>query len=212
MLHTVNTKLLLREVETDGHRPMHFLCDDGNKYFSKYLLAHAQEHFLLYELIGTILCNHHNIPTPEVALVNVNTDSYAPKDIPHNRKRLRPGVICFGSKEIENADLFTELLIPETKHDFNLFINPEDLIRMSLLDLWILNTDRKDGRYNFIFKNEERGKKIYSIDHAFAFGGVKQKHFAPHDNIFTQETLISSRAMTMFLRYFEKRDLSEGHL
>lgn len=209
MIPVVNTKFFIKELDTEGHYPVLFLCDDDCKYYSKYLPRFGEERFLLYELIGTVLCNHHNIPTPEIALVNINGDSFRPKDIPHNRKRMKPGVVCFGSKQVEGTDLFNELFIPETKHDFNQFINPADLIKMALLDLWMVNTDRKDGRYNFIFKNESRGKMIYSIDHAFSFGGVKNNHFAPHDSIFSQETLISSQAMNVFLKHIEKEQVSE---
>lgn len=155
MIPTVNTKILIEEKKTEGHAPMHFLCDDGSQYYVKYLMRINEHRFLLYEFIGSVLCKHHIIPTPDFAYVLIDGNSYSKKEIPRNRKWLRPGAIAFGSKEIPHSDLFTELFIPKSKTDFNQYINPLDFVKMSMLDLWMLNTDRKDGRYNFIFANTE---------------------------------------------------------
>lgn len=204
----INTSLLIEEKKTDGHSPMHFLCDDGNNYYVKYLIRRGELNFLLFELIGSILCKHQNIPTPDFAFVKIVPHSYAKRNLDANKKLLKDNVIAFGSKEIPAHDLFIDFYNPETKSDFNKFINPYDIVKIALLDLWILNKDRKEGRYNFIFQNTDAGKKIYAIDHAFSFGGVIEKHFLPSDLIHTSETLLNSMAFRKFLKFMNKETIS----
>ncbi len=200
----INTSCFIDEKPTNGHSPMLFLCDDDCKYYVKYLVEPNRLDFLLFEFIGSILCRHHNIPTPDIAFVKIIEGSYNKKELKENKKWIRNDAIAFGSKEIPNHDLFDRMFTPLSRADFNKIINPYDVVKIALLDLWIYNTDRKEDRYNFIFENTESGKMIYAIDHAFSFGGVKQKHISPNDNIHTADTLLDSTLLRKLLTFMDK--------
>lgn len=190
------TVSLIEEIPTDGHSPLKFLCDDGEIYYCKYRVSPKEVEIdcLIYEVVCSILLNELEIPTPEIALVEVSEGSYQEGDLKRNRLYLKPGVICFGSRELKNAQLVTELDKISNKADFSKFINPDDLIRVALFDLWIGNTDRGKGgsrfapgrsnNYNLLTKPEGKKRKIFAFDHGFTFDGegsfrIFNEHFLP---------------------------------
>lgn len=172
----VNSVFLIEEMQTDGHSPMKFLCDDDKVYFCKYRSGHSlnpkEIDFLAYEIVCHFLLKFLNIPTPEIALVQLNEDSFSPKDLIVNRKYARPGVVCFGSREIPNSNLISGLELVKTRRDFNQYLNAEDLIRIAYFDLWVANTDRgRDENYNLLAHFYLGKTRIVAFDHAFAFYG-----------------------------------------
>ncbi|RXG18399.1 hypothetical protein DSM03_1011081 [Leeuwenhoekiella aestuarii] len=179
MINVINTELLLEEIQTDGHAPLKFLCDNNKIYYCKYLNAFNKHelNLLAYEMISSHLLKRLSIPTPEVALVKVARGTLNKYKIRYNR-RLKEGNICFGSQEITPAQ---ELQAIQTfsKYDFNRISNPADLVRIAIFDLWTNNVDR--GRnfegginYNLLIASELNKQKIYAFDNAFTFGGVDE--------------------------------------
>lgn len=172
----VNTVTLLEELKTDGHSPMKFLCDDGYVYFCKYRSGHSfnarEIDFLVYEVICHFLLRELEIPTPEIAFVELVKNSFDPRDIPFNKRYAKPGTICFGSKEIIKSNLITGLEIVNTKNDFKKYLNPKDLIRIAFFDLWVGNVDRgKEENFNLLAHTFLKKTRILAFDHAFAFHG-----------------------------------------
>ena len=103
-LKTIHTELLLEEVQTDGHAPLKFICDTGEIYFCKYLktISRAELNCLAYEITANYLLKYLDIPTPEIALVEISSDTLNKEKIRYNR-RLSTGKICFGSREVKFA-------------------------------------------------------------------------------------------------------------
>lgn len=207
-IETITTQLLIKEHETEGHHPLEFLCDDDNIWYVKHLLRITEHRLLVFELLGGVVARQLGIATPEVAFVQISPDSYERKSIKRN-KWLRPDSIGFGSKQVPNVDLFTALLVPQSKSDFNQFTNPYDLVRIALLDLWIYNTDRKANNYNLLQQNLPKGKRVYAIDHGKALGGVRDRNPIPSLRIDTDETLISSPFMNAMLPHMERKRIVE---
>lgn len=179
MIQTINTELLLEEIETDGHAPLKFLCDNNKIYYCKYLNAFDKRelNLLAYEMVASYLLNKLSIPTPIVALVNIMDGTLNKKKIHFNR-RLKVGNICFGSQEIKPAQELQSIQ-SFSKYDYNKIINPYDIIKIAIFDLWVNNMDRGrhfvDGvNYNLLLASVFNKQKIYAFDNAFIFGGVNE--------------------------------------
>lgn len=176
MLKVIDTELLLEEMKTDGHAPVKFICASNEIYYCKYLNDYSKLEFncLAYEIVANYLLNYLQIPTPEIAIINILKGTLDKSKIKSNR-RLKEGNKCFGSKEIKLAQEVQAIQI-YTKIDFNRFLNPEDVIKIAIFDLWVDNTDRgrffPDGiNYNLLIEPLGSKQRILAFDNAFIFGG-----------------------------------------
>ena len=102
-MEQVKASIFLGEISTDGHSPMKFICNDGNVYYCKYRVSHKTEELdcLIYEVICHNLLKFLGIPTPDIALVELLDGTFSSKELTRNKNFAKPGVICFGSKEIK---------------------------------------------------------------------------------------------------------------
>lgn len=176
------TVFLIEEIPTDGHSPLKFICDDGANYFCKYRVNTKKVELdcLIYEVVCSVLLRHLKVPTPEIALIEVTKGSYDRKHLKNNRY-ITAGVICFGSKELKNSLLVTELDKIANISDFEKYKNPEDVIKIALFDLWVGNQDRgksgsdfspgRSNNYNLLTELTGDQRKIYAFDHGFTFDG-----------------------------------------
>lgn len=176
----VKTELLLEETKTKGHSPLKFICDDNHLYYCKYLVDFDPNEIncLAYEIVSHYLLKALNIPTPDIALVKVSEGTLDKSKIIKNR-RLRVHHTCFGSKGIDPSEEINEFEICSSKKDYNRILNPKDVIKIALFDLWINNVDRgkfidPGFNYNLLAVRFGNKRKIMAFDHAFVFGGVQQ--------------------------------------
>lgn len=176
----VKTEFLLEETKTSGHAPLKFLCNDNVLYYCKYLIDFDPNEIncLAYEIVSHYLLKALNIPTPDIALVQVSAGTLDKSKIIKNR-RLKVNDICFGSKGIDPSEEITEFESCSSKRDYNRILNPADVVKIALFDLWINNVDR--GRfidpgfnYNLLAVSFGNKRKIMAFDHAFVFGGKDQ--------------------------------------
>ncbi|MCY7292689.1 MAG: hypothetical protein LH615_10980 [Ferruginibacter sp.] len=203
----VTTKILIEELQTDGHSPMKFICSDGAVYFVKYRSGKSfnknEIHCLVFEMLCTALLKGLHIPVPDDALVIIDENSFAPGQLVTNKRYARHGVIAWGSKEIVHADLVKEIEQIKHKKEFNKLENPADLIRIAIFDVWIDNADRHSGNYNLLLKMEDSRLKIITIDHAFTFGGLKGMNiFNPTTLPAVNKKLIESQYFQSAIKYF----------
>lgn len=217
MIPIVHTQFLLEEKDTDGHSPMYFLCDDGNYYYCKYRTQFKKEELdcLVYEMICTLLLQKLNIPTPDIALAVIEKDSYDAKKLKANKRYIKPGIICFASREAKNTTLITGIQSVKPK-TIKKIVNIYDLLKIAMFDMWVDNTDRGRGErqnYNLLQqlitihhtdKNTLTHKfRWLAFDHAFAFGGednlrIFNETFLPD----TSYKLIESQYFNYFKKYF----------
>jgi hypothetical protein len=207
----IETKYFRDELPTDGHSPMFFLCSDDNNYYLKYLSGLSfnklEIHCLVYEIICSALLQFFTISTPEIAIITLNEASYDIKSLKRNKRKARPGIQCFGSKEVIDSDLIRDTETIKKKKDFNKFSNKQDLVKIALFDLWVDNKDRKEGNYNLLTCMENDRKKIYAFDHAFTFGGLEELNvFGPNSAISPHNKLINSIFFKSFAKHFSKAE------
>ena len=211
MLKTISTELLLEEISTDGHAPLKFICSTNDIYFCKYLNSfnRFELNCLAYEVVANILLNELEIPTPEIALVEISPDTLDKKKIRSNR-RLREGNICFGSKEINPVNEI-QAIQDFTKNDFNKLINPLDIIKIAIFDLWVDNYDRgrnfEDGiNYNLLLEPIGKKQKVIAFDNAFIFGGVESiGTFNPTNIVNTRNKLVATPFYKKVVKFIDNR-------
>lgn len=191
----IKTVYLIKELETDGHRAMKFLCNDGAIYYCKYRISMKKEEidFLGYEMVCNRLLKSIDVPSPDLAIVEIEQNSYDPKDLTYNKRYVSPGTLCFGSKELPRSDLVTGIMLADQKQ-FNTILNPEDLIKIAIFDLWVDNTDRgRNENYNLLIQSIDKKNRIVPIDQAFAFGGQHGlRAFNPAWPVSTEQKLIQT--------------------
>lgn len=210
----VESKILIKELETDGHSPMHFICSDGHAYYVKYRsgksLDKREINCLVFEMVCTQLLKRLHIPVPDQALVTINENSYVPAQLITNKKYIKHGIIAWGSKEILQTDLVKEIEQVSSKKGFNKFKNPADLIRIAIFDLWIDNADRHSGNYNLLIQMEDGKLKIITIDHAFTFGGLKGMNiFNEYSQPNSYKKLIESPYFRSIIKHFNRKQRLE---
>jgi len=212
----VKTELLLEETKTFGHAPLKFICDDSNLYYCKYLIAFDPNEIncLAYEIVSHYLLKALDIPTPDIALVQISVGTLERSKIIKNR-RLRDNNICFGSKGIDPSEEINEFESCKSKSEYNRILNPKDVVKIALFDLWINNVDR--GRfinpgfnYNLLAVRNGNKRKIMAFDHAFVFGGVAQigifNSLMPFEN---QGKFHQSDFYKSFIRYMDEEEILE---
>lgn len=213
MLPKVQTLYTIREMTTDGHAPILFHCSDGNNYYCKYRIHYNKEEIncLAYEVLASKLLQHLEIPTPKIALVEVSIDSLDKKLIIKNR-RVREGMVLFGSQEISPSRILDDLSEVKSKKYFNRIVNPTDLVKIAIFDLWINNVDR--GReltpgfnYNLLIRSFLLKEEIIAFDHAFAFGGVNPLgNFFPSAPLIREDRLYQTPYYRSVVRYLKQSE------
>ena len=166
---------------------------------------------LFYEMLCHHLLRSLQVPTPELALVEISEDSFRKEQLSYNKKHCKIGQLYLGSREVPNAELLQSIAIISGKSDFNKLANPYDLFRMAMFDLWVNNVDRgRNQNYNLLEQNTEEGIKFYAFDHAFCFGGVGMlRAFNPAHPIDTGDRLITSLYFKSILPYLDKQTCME---
>lgn len=189
---------------------MRFLCSDGQIYFCKYRVTSKREEtdFLVYEIICHALLNYLEIPTPQIALVEITKGSFDPKKLIRNRLYAKPGVICFGSRLIDPADLVNDTQLINTRSVFNRLLNPVDLIKIAIFDLWVENVDRgKKGNFNLLTSTIARRSVFYAFDNAFAFGGeTGLRTFNPKFGVSANEKLLNTTYFRSIIKFIPKTE------
>lgn len=206
-MNKVESKILIRELETDGHSPMMFICSDGEVYYVKFKSGksfdRSEINCLVFEMICTYLLQKLKIPVPDQAFVTIAEHSYVKNQLIVNKRYTKPGVIAWGSKQILQTDLVKEIEQIQSKKDFNKIANPEDLIKIAIFDIWVDNMDRHGGNYNLLLKLNESKLNIIAIDHAFAFGGLKGMNiFNAHTEPNSYKKLIESQYFSSIIKHF----------
>ncbi len=208
----VNTTYFIREEETDGHHPMKFECNDGDIYYCKYRISVKKEELdcLAYEIIANRLLVALDIKTPDIALVQLSSDSCVKKDLKHNQ-RAWPNAICFGSKLIKASSLVNGTQLFASKKEVNRYTNHTDLIKIAAFDLMVDNCDRGRADNINLLESEsvidgKRQLTFYAIDHAFIFGGIDGlRFFKPDDNIHYGSKLIDSEYFNSYIKFVPKK-------
>ncbi|UOE41188.1 CotH kinase family protein [Chryseobacterium suipulveris] len=171
MIPKLSAEYLIKQVDTDGHCPLFVQANDGSNYFAKYLNSLRTDELclLVYEMVAVEILKKLKLPHAEQAIIEI-PPNIIDKKISYSKSWKR-NVTAWGSKEIAEASLVSEINNYSTKTLFNQIENPEDLIHIAIFDLWVENTDRKQENYNLIAYQKYGKIRFVPIDHGAIFGG-----------------------------------------
>jgi len=154
-----------------------------------------------------------NIPTPDIALTKISEGSFEKNQIKANRY-VNTNTVCFGSKELSNTVLLSNLDSIKSKSDFEKFSNPGDLIRIAIFDFWTMNNDRgkvneqsdiRSNNYNILLKANNKKTEIIAFDHAFTFGAPTFFNlFNPEICLTFDNGLLSTSFSKQLIKYITK--------
>ena len=94
-MRRVKTERFIKQMETSGSMPCVFECSDGETYYVKHI-GNNRLH-VINELIGASLLQFLDLPTPEIALVEVIPETI--EGIKFDRKP--PQGVAFGSRQLK---------------------------------------------------------------------------------------------------------------
>jgi len=183
--------IIREEIITDGHSPLLVITEDFTEYFIKSTRGRKPDYSILNEFLCSYLLNIWGIPVPRFSAVILNPDSIKGRGFSHFHKPYFYNDITFGSEKISNAVEMGNFLRSEGKVDYRKFVNPEDILRIGLFDIWVENTDRKPTNNNVLFSISGNQIDIYAIDHAFTFDSINYSDLDPRyiNNTFNDNIL-----------------------
>ncbi|MHB8335803.1 MAG: HipA family kinase [Ignavibacteriaceae bacterium] len=172
---SLSTKIVISVIEEKvgtAHSPLKIISDDFCEYYLKAPKNQTPELSIIKEFLISYLLNYWSLKTPEVAALKLDRGIInKPLSAFHNASDFDR--TCFGSKVIPINFEFSSILKLINKHDFNRFVNPDDILKLGLFDIWVENDDRKPSNPNLLLSDETNGFDFYAIDHAFTFSTVK---------------------------------------
>ena len=169
MIQTILSTDFLDRKKT-SNTPILSLCRT-NSGISEFYIKHvsSENHYagLLAELICSKLAKSIGLYSPEVFIVEFGQHAESQKDV-IGHLRIKSGLHGIASKLIPNVLEISKTKFKYNKHEFNRILNPSDLIKILLFDLWIGNRDRLENNYNLLL-SLEAAQKIIVFDHFDAF-------------------------------------------
>lgn|GEM_PF-781493 len=170
---------ILKEISTEGSRPLYLIADDHNQYFAKTTVVAPGEPSI--ELINEMICGYFlkcmDINVPDFALAKIGDEIF--RDFENEsgpfseryRDKTFNNRVFFASKELtpttEIESYFGNGALP--KRDYEKINNPLDFIKIGLFDLWVGNKDRKIENPNILLHQIKDKYVFCPIDHTAAF-------------------------------------------
>ena len=201
MIPAIKTVIFINELVNQNSAPSIFLCDDFKQYYCKSILDNSDHDFLVYEFIGSYIARYFGISTPEIAWVKFDELSMGSEYFQKNYN-IKNGDILFGSQYIGENDHLdsTGKFKIKNKKIFSRLKNPEDLIKISLMDIHLNNMDRNEDNYNLLFQTEKN--MFYAIDHSALFGGPALKNtFSPRGEPSMGQKLLGSEILLNVIKF-----------
>ncbi len=153
----------IQEVMKTGDDPIKVLAEDENTYLIKHNIRGNKYQDLTKEWITYRLFRHFKIATPKADLLWFN-----PMKFQDELKELT-GVfkehIVFGSLWLDARDDLKDELYEGKSSTREQLVNPSELVKILVMDIWLKNSDRQPLNLNMIVSKQ----KLYAIDHSAVF-------------------------------------------
>lgn len=147
-----------------GDDPVKVLAEDENVYLIKHNIRGINLSNLAREWISYLLFKHFGVSIPKAELLNFDPMKFREELSPSLTGRFEKQVV-FGSKWLQaRDDLKDEMYLGKSGSKEKL-VNPSELAKILVMDIWLKNSDRQSGNLNMIVSKQ----KLYAIDHAATF-------------------------------------------
>lgn len=148
-----SVKIIERQYRT-GEEPVLVMCSDRKNYVCKYMRTSSASYKLSCELIGAAMAMAWNLPTPQVAFVNIKHEHWSGINLSHCLS-----APAFGSQFIERVGDVTPSTYGEIPSSVSLL---RQLMQIALFDFWIANEDRNANNANLIYDVDQG--RLVAID------------------------------------------------
>jgi len=195
-MRALKTISIYRKLETKGSHPLLVACDDFQDYACKYCNGIIPVIRLTKELIAYEFLKLWDIKIPKSIIIEVVSEQIPQNIFDGFTKKEYFDIPSFGSLYLEQAIAVDEFVKQSPSSIKYKFKNFNDLMKISLFDLWVGNGDRNERNYNLILNPEEEGYYFYAIDNEMMFnaGFLDSKLMI----LSSKESLISSSLMKRF--------------
>nr|WP_314995321.1 HipA family kinase [uncultured Capnocytophaga sp.] len=189
---------IIKRYDTRGSRPIQIMGDDLNQWVCKY----GNNQKLFNELLAYEFAKLWNIKIPESALIMIDYDKHVQTF--SDKRGLERRFFereCFGSCFLEET-LDVNKSMFGNKGIVQRIKNKDDLLKISLFDIWLSNEDRNRGNYNLLLKTIEGGRGytlFYIIDNTEIFNSSIAYTQGLAD-ITEQDTVLSSELAVLLFK------------
>lgn len=151
------------DVLNTGDDPVRVLAEDDNSYLIKHNIRGISFRNLACEWICYQIFRYFKVSIPEAELLFFDPMLFQEELMPLTG-RYTPHIV-FGSKWLQaRDDLKDDMYSGKSGSGINL-LNPPELARILVMDIWLKNSDRQSGNLNMIVSKQ----KLYAIDHSATF-------------------------------------------
>lgn len=169
---------IIKQYNTDGHSPYLVLTSDFEKYVLKTLNTIQDKSSLTKEFLCDSFLRHWGLHLPNIATLKLCDELIHSPSLNLNI-RFSYSNFYFGSELQPDAIDLHLLISANGKVPFRKILNPSDLLKIALFDIWIENDDRKPSNNNLLLCPHNKGLFITPIDHAFTFASMNLNQLNP---------------------------------
>lgn len=156
-----------------AHGPLKVLDSSYTPYVLKFPKNRFDNGSIIKEFICHFLLKSWMIPTTEIASLSVSSELLESCSFLTNReKELIENYDCFGSKLLINAVDLMHFITADNTVAQRKIMNPSDIIKIALFDIWVENEDRKPSNNNLLLNTSGDLFEIIPIDHAYTFSSL----------------------------------------
>lgn len=175
-LTIVRAELIVKEIPTEGSRPLRVLANDGYEYIAKTTRANS-----CAEVINEVLCGYlarcWGLAVPPFSLVQISQPVVNAYERQRGRlsERYRNCLfeerLFFGSRVVSSqVEIDVFFAGPHHPAQMQLFHQPLDLLKIGVFDQWVGNFDRKPDNPNLLLTSRPDGTFDFCpIDHTATF-------------------------------------------
>jgi hypothetical protein len=130
---------------------------------------------LVNELLAHYFLKCWKLKTPAAAIIEVNPEHVA-KLASTTRQPRYFKTPCWGTLFNANSTEFLQFSKEIQRYERQKFVNPADLLRIVLFDIWLANDDRTQNNPNVLVASGIDGFEFWAIDHEAIFNGNNLKN------------------------------------
>ena len=143
MIPFIESVKIIEQQYRTGEEPVLVMCSDRKNYVCKYMRTSSASYKLSCELIGSMMAKAWNLPTPQVAFVNIKQEHWSGINLSHCLS-----APAYGSQFIEKVGDVTPSTYGEIPSSVSVL---HQLMQIALFDFWIANEDRNANNANLIY-------------------------------------------------------------
>jgi hypothetical protein len=151
------------DVLNTGDDPVKILAEDDNFYLIKHNIRGNSFRNLACEWICYQIFRYFKVSIPEAELLFFDPMLFQKELLPLTG-RYKPHIV-FGSKWLQARDDLKDDMYSGKSGSGIKILNPPELARILVMDIWLKNSDRQSGNLNMIVSKQ----KLYAIDHSATF-------------------------------------------